>query len=106
MANLLKFKERKAHVGDTVKVYYKLSGQPLEKEHVFEGILMAIKGTGDNKMFTVRKISKDKIGIERIFPVISPFITDLQVASKGKVRRSKLYFIRGLSGRHLRERLS
>lgn len=106
MANKITIKDVEMKIGDTVKIYYKFKEGDKEKSQAFEGILMAIKGTGNNKMFRVRKLTKDKIGVERIFPVISPFIEKIKVSGKGNARRAKLYFIRRFSGRDLRERLT
>jgi|SRR3990167_10623152 len=106
MANVITVKDTALHVGDTVKITYSFKEGEKAKEQIFQGILMAVKGVENNKTFTVRKVSKDKIGVERIFPVISPFITEVAVVKKGKVRRAKLYFIRGLSEQELKEKLS
>lgn len=106
MANRIKIKDTEIKIGDTVKIFYKFKEGDKDKQQSFEGILMDIKGEGNNKMFTVRKWSKDKIGVERIFPAISPFISEVKLVSSGKVRRSKLFFIRRLSDHELRERLS
>lgn len=105
MANSLTIKDKIVHVGDLIKVYYKFKEGEKFKEQIFNGILMAIKGSGNNKMFTVRKGTKDKIGVERIFPVNSPYIQKLSIVKKGKVRRAKIYFIRNLSESELRQRL-
>ncbi|MBI5619662.1 50S ribosomal protein L19, partial [Candidatus Gottesmanbacteria bacterium] len=97
------------HVGDTVRVHYKLiekekvSGKTKREVHeethertqVFEGIVLAIRGSGENTMFTVRRIGAGAIGIERIFPLASPWIKKLEVKKHGEVRRAKLYYLRG-----------
>ncbi len=103
---MMTIKDTAANIGDTIKIYYKFNEGEKTKEQIFQGILIRIKGEKSNKMFTVRRVSKEKIGIERIFPLVSPFIDKIVVVKKGVVRRSKLYFIRGLSDTHLRERLS
>ncbi len=96
------------HVGDTVRVHYKLiehekvagktkrevKEETRERTQAFEGIVIAIKGSGANCMFTVRKIGSGAIGIERIFPLISPWIKKLEVKKSGSVRRAKLYYLR------------
>ena len=101
------------HVGDTVRVHYKLiekekvSGKTKREVHeethertqVFEGIVIAIKGVGDNIMFTVRRIGAARLGIERIFPLISPWIRNLEVKKYGVVRRAKLYYLRDRIGK-------
>lgn len=106
MANTITVKDTPIKIGDIVKVYYTYKESGKQKEQIFQGVLISIKGRGENKMFTVRRLSKDKIGVERIFPAISPFIEKVAVVKSGKVRRSKLYFIRGLSEAQLRERIS
>lgn len=107
MSNSLKIKKDVIKVGDTIKISYKFKDSTeKEKEQIFQGILIAVSGSGSNKMFTVRKITKDKIGVERIFPVISPFIKKIAVVKKGNTRRAKLYFIRNLSEQELSEKLS
>ncbi len=85
-------------IGDTVKVHYKIIEGNRERIQIFEGIVIAIDGKGTNKTFTVRKISFD-VGVERIFPLNSTKIADLEVVRKGKVRRAKLYFLRERTGK-------
>jgi len=106
MANSVTIKGKSVHVGDALKIYYQFKEGNKFKEQIFSGILMAVKGWGTNKMFTVRKGTKDKIGVERIFPVSSPHIQKVVVVKKGKVRRAKIYFIRNLSVGELHRRLS
>ncbi len=85
-------------VGDTVRVHYRIVEGNRERIQVFEGIVIAIDNKGLSKTFTVRKISFD-IGVERIFPVYSPRIADIEVRRKGKIRRAKLYFLRERRGK-------
>lgn len=113
MANSATWNTVPFHVGDTVRVHYKLiehekvagktkrevKEQTRERTQVFEGIVIAIKGSGANCMFTVRKIGSGAIGIERIFPLISPWIKKLQVKKLGDVRRAKLYYLRAKQGK-------
>lgn len=113
MANSAAWNTVPFHVGDTVRVHYKLiehekvagktkrevKEQTRERTQVFEGIVIAIKGSGANCMFTVRKIGSGAIGIERIFPLISPWIKKLQVKKAGDVRRAKLYYLREKQGK-------
>lgn len=106
MANTISVKGTPLHIGDLVAISYAFSEGDKKKEQIFEGTLIAVKGAGDNKMFTVRKVGKDSIGVERIFPALSPFITKVHVTKKGRARRAKLYFIRGRSDQELREKLS
>ncbi|MFC1622148.1 50S ribosomal protein L19 [Patescibacteria group bacterium] len=86
-------------VGDTVKVFYKIIEGKNERIQPFEGIVISKKGKDMSKTFTVRRIGADKVGVERIFPLFSPNIVDLKVMRKGKVRRAKLYYLRGKIGR-------
>jgi len=101
------------HVGDTVRVHYKLiehekvagktkrevKEETRERTQAFEGIVISIKGSGANCMFTVRKIGSGAIGIERIFPLVSPWIKKLEVKKPGDVRRAKLYYLRDKQGK-------
>ena len=82
--------------GDTVSVYYKIKEGQKERIQIFEGLVISRKGTSIKETFTVRKISYG-IGTERIFPIRSKQIEKIKVLRKGKVRRAKLYYIRGLS---------
>lgn len=101
------------HVGDTVRVHYKLiehekvagktkrevKEETRERTQVYEGIVLGIKGEGTNKMFVVRHMGVGAIGIERIFPLISPWIRKIEVKKSGSVRRAKLYYLRGRQGK-------
>lgn len=81
-------------VGDQVKISFKsLAGQKT-KQAQFEGKVIALRGDGDNKTFTVRKIATGKVAVERIFPLNSPAIDKIQVTKSQKVRRAKLYYLR------------
>ena len=82
-------------VGDTVKVDVKIIEGKRERIQAFEGIVMAIKGSGIAKNFVVRKISGG-VGVERTFPVNSPKVANIEVVRKGKVRRAKLNYLRTL----------
>jgi len=82
--------------GDTVAVHYKIKEGDRERIQIFEGVVIAKKGGGVGETFTVRKISYG-IGVERIFPLHSPLIEKIEVKRLGKVRRAKLYYLRGLS---------
>ncbi|MCK4813669.1 MAG: 50S ribosomal protein L19 [Candidatus Marinimicrobia bacterium] len=84
--------------GDTVTVDVKVREGDKERIQQFKGICIARKGTGINATFTVRKIS-NSVGVERIFPLHSPNIAKIERLSIGKVRRSKIYYIRGLKGK-------
>ena len=84
--------------GDTVKVNVKVSEGNRERIQTFEGVIIAINGVGINKTITVRKLSFG-VGVERIFPVHAPIVDSLEVVRKGKVRRSKLYYLRDRVGK-------
>lgn len=87
--------------GDTVKVFLRILEGEKERIQVFQGNVIRIKRGTTNATFTVRKIS-DGVGVERIFPLNSPFIDHVEVVSEGKVRRSRLYYLRGLKGKAAR----
>ncbi len=87
--------------GDTVSVHYKVKEGEKERIQIFKGVVIQRKGAGINETFTVRKVSNG-IGVERIFPVHSPNIDRVDHERRGKVRRAKLYYLRGLKGRAAR----
>ena len=87
--------------GDTITVTYKIVEGNKERLQSFRGVVIQIKGRGMTKMFTIRKISNG-VGVERIFPMDSPFIEKITVNKYGKVRRSKLYYLRALTGKKAR----
>lgn len=87
--------------GDTIAVYYKVKEGNKERVQLFEGVVIRVNGGGIAKTFTVRKVTAG-IGIERIIPVNSPMIDKIEVLKIGRVRRSKLYYLRGLSGKKAR----
>ena len=87
--------------GDTLKVHLKVKEGEKERIQVFEGVCIAKKNAGVNSSFTVRKISYGE-GIERVLPYFSPQISKIEVVKKGDVRRSKLYYLRGRSGKSAR----
>lgn len=93
------FKSFKA--GDTVSVHYKIKEGNKERIQIFQGVVLQRNGAGSTATFTVRKISNG-IGVERIFPVCSPFIDQIEVNKVGKVRRSKIYYLRELRGKAAR----
>ncbi|MBQ2717606.1 MAG: 50S ribosomal protein L19 [Clostridia bacterium] len=88
----------KFNVGDTVKVSVKVVEGTRERIQVFEGIVIAKRHGGISETFTVRRLSFG-IGVERTFPLHSPKITDVKVVRRGKVRRAKLYYLRGRTGK-------
>ena len=85
-------------VGDTVKVYFKIIEGKTGRIQVYEGIVLCIKNAGARKTFTVRKESYG-VGVERVFPVNSPRIVKVEIVRAGKVRRSKLYYLRDKIGK-------
>ena len=113
MANQAQWNTIKLHIGDTIRVHYKLiehekvagktkrevKEETRERVQVFEGILIAIKGGQENQMITVRKIGVGAIGLERIFPIVSPWIKKIEVKKHGQIRRAKLYYLRARKGK-------
>ncbi len=87
--------------GDTVKVHVKIREGDKERIQVFQGTVISRRGGGTNQTFTVRKISSG-IGVERVFPLHSPNVSKIQRIRRGKVRRAKLYYLRGLTGKSAR----
>ena len=108
MSNQFLINDSQIKIGDQVEVNYKLIEKEIvagkakrekkeetrERIQAFEGIVIKIRGEKDNKSFIVRKIGSAGVGIERIFPVISPWIKNIKVIKHNKVRRSKLYYLR------------
>ena len=89
--------------GDTITVSYKIKEGNKERIQQYRGVVIRISGHGTKKRFTVRKMS-DGVGVERIFPIESPFIEKIEVNKFGKVRRAKLYYLRNLTGKAARIR--
>ncbi|MCI0454013.1 MAG: 50S ribosomal protein L19 [Candidatus Dadabacteria bacterium] len=91
--------------GDTIAVHYRIREGDRDRIQIFEGVVIAKKGGGLRETFTVRKVSYG-VGIERIFPLHSPLVKKIEVKRKGRVRRAKLYYLRGLSRKasRIRER--
>src|SRR5690606_10513469 len=87
--------------GDTISVHYKIREGNKERIQVYQGAVIQLNSEGANATFTVRKISNG-IGVERIFPVNSPNIEKIVVNAHGKVRRAKLFYLRGLTGKAAR----
>lgn len=87
--------------GDTVKVMYRIQEESGSRLQAYEGVCIARKNNGDASSFTVRKISFGE-GVERVFPLHSPNVTSITVIRRGKVRRSKLYYLRQLFGKAAR----
>ena len=87
--------------GDTVKVHLRIVEGEKERIQIFQGNVIRIKRGTTNASFTVRKVS-DGVGVERIFPINSPFIDQVELVSQGRVRRSRLYYLRALRGKGAR----
>lgn len=95
-----KFQETDIHIGDTIKVHTKVVEGAKSRVQIFDGILISLRGRGENQTFTVRKIGASGVGVERTWPLDSRSIVKIDVKKKaGKVRRSKLYYLRDLTGR-------
>ncbi|MBN1299794.1 MAG: 50S ribosomal protein L19 [Melioribacteraceae bacterium] len=87
--------------GDRIRVHVRVIEGDKERIQPYEGDVIAVKGTGLTKSFTVRKISSG-VGVERVFPFNSPKIAKVEIVREGKVRRAKLYYLRNLSGKAAR----
>ena len=106
MSNIIKELEKeqlrtdlpKLEVGDTVRVFVKVVEGNRERLQNFEGIVIKMQGGGIRETFTVRRVSYG-VGVERVFPVNSPFVEKVEVVRKGKVRRAKLFYLRNRTGK-------
>lgn len=88
------------HIGDTIRVHSRVVEGSRTRIQVFEGILISLKGRGENKTFTVRKIGAGGVGVERVWPLNGKTLVKIEVMKKGKnIRRSKLYYLRELIGK-------
>ena len=96
--NQLKTDLPELNSGDSVKVNVKVSEGNRERIQTFEGVIISINGVGISKTITVRKLSFG-VGVERIFPVHAPIVETIEIQRKGKVRRSKLYYLRDRIGK-------
>ncbi len=88
--------------GDNVDVHYRVVEGEKERIQIFSGVVIRRRGNGSSATFTVRKVASGSIGVERIFPLHSPFIADIKVKRLGSVRRAKLYYLRGRKGKAAR----
>ena len=95
-ANHPKFK-----AGDTITVHYKIKEGEKERVQQYQGVVIQRKGSGITESFTVRKMSNN-VGVERVFPIHSPFIDKIEVNKVGVVRRARLYYLRALTGKAAR----
>jgi len=87
--------------GDTITVHYKIKEGNKERIQDYRGVVLQVKGEGITKTFTVRKISNN-IGVERIFPMFSPFIDSIELNKRGVVRRKRIFYLRDLTGKKAR----
>lgn len=99
MANSFTLKDQQYGVGDRILVHQQIVEEGKTRTQIFDGILIGVKGRGDNQSFTVRRIASNAIGVERIIPVKSPTIKKIDLKSKGHVRRAKLNYLRERVGR-------
>ena len=88
--------------GDTVRVALRIKEGDKSRVKNFEGVCIARRGTGTGETFIVRKIGANNVGVERIFPLYSENIEEITLVRKGRVRRSKLFYLRGLRGKAAR----
>ena len=97
----LKENPPKFEVGDTVDVHVRIKEGEKERIQIFTGVVLGIRGSGIGRSFTVRRIVQSE-GVERVFPVHSPFVVDVQVKKRAKIRRAKLYYLRERTGKRAR----
>lgn len=106
MANSVSYKEQQLGIGDTITVNYKIKEGDKERMQPFQGILIKITGNDKiNKSITVRKISNSGVGVEKIIPLGSPYVTSITLDKKSNFAKAKLYFVRNLSGQQMRYKL-
>ena len=91
------------HIGDTIKVNYKIKEKDKEREQAFDGIILSISGVGENKKFLVAKNASDNVRVERIFPINSPWIASIKKLRSPKriLHRAKLFFLRNPRARSI-----
>lgn len=87
--------------GDTITVYYEIKEGAKTRTQFFRGVVIQVKGTGSSKTFTIRKMS-GTVGVERIFPINLPALQKIELNKRGKVRRARIYYFRGLTGKKAR----
>lgn len=87
--------------GDTITVYYEIREGEKVRTQFFKGVVLQVKGSGTSQTFTIRKMS-GTVGVERIFPINLPALQKIEVNKKGKVRRARIYYFRGLTGKKAR----
>lgn len=99
MANNVTVQDARFRVGDTVRVHQQIKEGEKTRTQIFEGVIIAVSGRESGQSFTVRKIGAGGIGVERIFPVNSPFIEKVELKQAGMVRRAKLFYLRNRIGK-------
>lgn len=99
MAKYLTINKTQFSVGDTVRVHQKIKEGDKNRVQIFEGVIIAIANRLSGKTFTVRKVATAGIGVERIFPVMSPAIEKVELKQAGVVRRAKLFYLRDRIGK-------
>ena len=87
--------------GDTITVSYKIKEGNKERIQKFRGVVIQVRGRGNTRTFTIRKMSGN-IGVERIFPISSPFIDNIELNKRGSVRRKRIFYLRNLTGKKAR----
>ena len=87
--------------GDSISVSYKIKEGTKERSQTFQGVVIQRRGTGHTETFTIRKMSGG-IGVERVFPIASPFLETIKVMKRGHVRRARIFYLRGLTGKGAR----
>ena len=106
MANFIAYKEEKFKIGDMISINYLVKEGEKTRHQIFRGILMQVKGDSpETKMITVRKMTRSGIGVERIIPLSSPFISKITLVKKGTIHSAKIGYIRNLSDQELRRKL-
>lgn len=106
MSNSFLLKETQYKVGDTIEINYKIKEGDKERIQIFKGILLKIRGNSQaERMITLRKITKSGIGVERVIPLSSPYITGMKLVKKSSYNKAKLYFVRNLSEQEIRTKL-
>ena len=91
----------KFSAGDTITVYYEIREGEKVRTQFFRGVVIQVRGTGVTRTFTIRKMS-GTVGVERIFPINMPALQKIEINKRGKVRRSRIYYFRGLTGKKAR----
>jgi large subunit ribosomal protein L19 len=99
MSQYFTYQNQEIASGDTVRVHQEIVEGKKKRIQIFEGLVIAIKGSGNGKSFTVRRIAVGSVGVEKIFPIMLPNIKKIEVKRKGQVRRAKLYYLRDRIGK-------